>query len=106
MQRSFVQMISSNNNKKNTISKSYRFLSSSTSSTSHHEEYLDDNGLTKFNTLHDLQVRSCALFADNDLFGTYDNSKDSFEYMTYADYDSKVDACRKVLMDLGTLFFR
>lgn len=64
------------------------------------EGIVDDRGLTMFNTLHEMQVRSCKVYADNDLFGTYNGTK--FEWMTYQEYADNVDKCRAVLHDLGT----
>lgn len=63
--------------------------------------YVDDNGLTTFDTLHEMQVRSCAVYADNDLFGTYNPASEQFEYETFAKYGQLVDQCRAVLKDLG-----
>lgn len=63
--------------------------------------YLDDEGLTIFSTIHDMQVRSCEVYADNELFGSYDEMENKFKYVTYAEFDSKVDKCRAVLKDLG-----
>lgn len=63
---------------------------------------LDAEGLTVFETLHEMQVNSCQVYADNELFGTYAQESAQFEYMTYKEYDDKVTACRKVLQDLGT----
>jgi hypothetical protein len=62
---------------------------------------LDDQGLTVFDTLHEMQVRSCQVFKDNELFGTYDGESKSFKYMTYDEYNTKVNQCRSLLKDLG-----
>jgi hypothetical protein len=63
--------------------------------------YLDEKGLTAFDTLHEMQLRSCAVFAENDLFGTYDPESEKFVYETFQDYANQVDRCRAVLKDLG-----
>jgi len=62
---------------------------------------LDENGLTVFETLHDMQSRACTVYAENNLFGTYSPITESFEYITYNDYNTRVDKCRTVLRDLG-----
>ena len=66
--------------------------------------YLDEYGLTKFDTLHEMQVRSCAVYAENDLFGTHNPESDQFEYITYKEFENRVNACRSVLHDLGKYF--
>ena len=63
--------------------------------------YLDERGLTRFETLHELQVRSCAVFRDNPLFGTYDPATESFEFETYGDFEQQVHTSRRVLQHLG-----
>jgi hypothetical protein len=68
--------------------------------------FLDEKGLTTFDTLHEMQVRSCKVYAENDLFGTYQKDSNSFEYMTYEEYGDKVDKCRATLRDLGKLNMR
>lgn len=62
---------------------------------------LDKQGLTAFTTLHELQVNSTLVFSGNDLFGTYNEESKSFQYMTYSEYDEKVNQCRALLKDLG-----
>ena len=62
---------------------------------------LDEQGLTVFNTLHELQVNSTLVFSENKLFGTYDEESKSFLYMTYSEYNEKVNQCRTLLKDLG-----
>jgi hypothetical protein len=62
---------------------------------------LDDQGLTVFDTLHEMQVNSCQVFKDNELFGTYDQASNDFKYMTYDEYNQKVNQCRSLLKDLG-----
>eukprot|EP00339_Tiarina_fusa_P021825 CAMPEP_0117030720 /NCGR_PEP_ID=MMETSP0472-20121206/22150_1 /TAXON_ID=693140 ORGANISM="Tiarina fusus, Strain LIS" /NCGR_SAMPLE_ID=MMETSP0472 /ASSEMBLY_ACC=CAM_ASM_000603 /LENGTH=682 /DNA_ID=CAMNT_0004738871 /DNA_START=125 /DNA_END=2173 /DNA_ORIENTATION=+ len=78
-----------------------RFISAETETRFRETGYLDEEGLTQFETLHELQVRACQVYSGNDSFGTYQESTNSFEYMTYEQYDECVDACRTVLMDLG-----
>jgi hypothetical protein len=80
---------------------SRRFISSESESHFRDAGYLDESGLTSFDTLHELQVRSCKVFEGNELFGTYQEHLNGFEYMTYGQYDKCVDACRTVLIDLG-----
>ncbi|KAL3922082.1 MAG: hypothetical protein SGILL_002396 [Bacillariaceae sp.] len=62
---------------------------------------LDDQGLTVFDTLHEMQVNSCKVFSPNELFGTYDEASNSFLYITYDEYSQKVNQCRALLKDLG-----
>ena len=76
--------------------------------TDHHKKYqgegvLDEFGLTIFDTLHEMQVRSCQVFSERQLFGTYSEETADFEWMTFQDYADKVDTCRALLKDLGTL---
>jgi hypothetical protein len=63
--------------------------------------YLDEQKLTLFDTLHEMQVRSCEIYAENDLFGSYDAKDDCFKYITYSEFGEKVNRCRAVLKDLG-----
>jgi hypothetical protein len=63
--------------------------------------FLDDRGLTIFETLHEMQVRSCQVFAPRKLFGTYSKESKQFEWMTYQEYDNAVNKCRAVLKDIG-----
>lgn len=63
--------------------------------------YVDDKGLTIFDTLHEMQVRSCQTYGENRIFGTYSPESQKFEWMTFADYEEKVNKCRAVLKDLG-----
>jgi len=75
--------------------------------TTHQEEQfqglgiLDDQGLVTFNTLHELQLHSSQVFKENELFGTYEEESKSFRYMTYDEYNQKVNRCRVLLQDLG-----
>lgn len=62
---------------------------------------LDDQGLTTFNTLHELQVNSSLVFKENELFGTYEEQSESYNYITYDDYNKKVNQCRVLLKELG-----
>lgn len=64
--------------------------------------FLDERGLTVFDTLHEMQVRTCAVFSENELFGSYDSEANSYKYITYGEFAEKVDKCRAVLKDLGT----
>lgn len=63
--------------------------------------YVDDKGLTIFDTLHEMQFRSCQTYGANPIFGTYSKETSKFEWMTFAEYSEKVDKCRAVLKDLG-----
>ena len=62
---------------------------------------LDDQGLTTFNTLHELQVNSSLVFKENELFGTYEEQSKSYNYITYDEYNKKVNQCRVLLKELG-----
>lgn len=69
--------------------------------------FVDEKGLTVFDTLHEMQIRSCLTYAQNDLFGTFSPGdgkvkKASFEWMTFEEYSTNVDKCRTILKDLGT----
>jgi hypothetical protein len=64
--------------------------------------YVDEDGLTVFDTLHDMQVRSCKVYSERELFGTYSEDSRKFEWMTYAQYAEKVDTCRVFLQSVGT----
>lgn len=66
------------------------------------QEILDDRELLQFNTLHELQKNACMAFADNTVFGTFEENKGDFEWMTYKEFGEKVDQCIFVLRDLGT----
>ena len=46
---------------------------------------LDERGLVKFDTLHNMQVRSCQVFADKNLFATYSATTQQFEWMSFAE---------------------
>lgn len=64
---------------------------------------LDGVGLTKFDTLHELQLSSCAVFDSRLIFGTYFKEGDggSFKWMTYQEFSYLVDKTRAVLRDIG-----
>jgi hypothetical protein len=69
-------------------------------------DILDAKNLLKFETLHELQDHACQAFATNDIFGTYvadDKDGGKFEWMTYEDWGHRVEKCRSVLKDMGTL---
>lgn len=98
-----------------TLSTTTSLLSSSTSSSSSTDGgvylpdrptwqaagFMDDRGLTIFDTLHEMIHRSCQVFAPKNLFGTYSNESKTFEWMTFKEFHDKVDSCRAVLHDLG-----
>jgi long-chain acyl-CoA synthetase len=87
---------------------SIRFMSTSITPLTENEKafqakgFLDDRGLTVFDTLHEMQVRSCEVFAPRKLFGTYSKESKQFEWMTYQEFDREVNKCRAVLKDIGT----
>lgn len=60
------------------------------------------NGHVEFDTLHEMQSRSCDVFAERELFGTFTNDK--FEFITYAEFDAQVQTARTMLVDLGESF--
>ena len=79
---------------------------------------MNEYGLLKFDTLHEMNRNAVLAFAPNDLFGTYSNNGDDntessssstsekksgggFEWITYEGWGRKVDVCREVLRDLG-----
>jgi hypothetical protein len=63
--------------------------------------YVDEDGLVQFDTIHEMQVRACAVYKDNDLFGTYSPEEEAYVWQTYGDYAKNVNICRTVLKDLG-----
>jgi hypothetical protein len=70
------------------------------------KDILDERNLLKFETLHELQDHARQAFATNELFGTYvadDKDGGKFEWMTYEDWGHRVEKCRSVLKDMGTL---
>jgi hypothetical protein len=65
------------------------------------EGILDEQGLVNFDTLHNMQVRGCQVFAPRKLFGTYSASSKQFEWMTFGEFGALVDRCRAMLKDVG-----
>lgn len=63
--------------------------------------FLDEHRLTVFDTLHEMQVRSCQVFAEKPLFGTYSDKSKEFEWMSFEEYDQEINKCRAVLKDIG-----
>lgn len=51
----------------------------------HKKGILDERGLVKFDTLHNMQVRSCQVYAPKNLFATYSPDSQQFEWMTYVE---------------------
>jgi hypothetical protein len=49
------------------------------------EGILDERGLVQFDTLHNMQVRSCRVYAEKNLFATYSPETQKFEWMTFAE---------------------
>jgi hypothetical protein len=49
------------------------------------EGIMDERGLVQFDTLHNMQVRSCRVYAEKDLFATYSPTSQKFEWMTFAE---------------------
>jgi hypothetical protein len=68
--------------------------------------WLDDRGLTQFKTLHENQVRSCAIFSENPLYGIHNPETDNFEFKTYKEFGEQVNVARDVLKHLGEIDFR
>jgi hypothetical protein len=65
--------------------------------------WIGSDGLTAFETLHEMQTRSCQVFAEKRLFGTYSDASKAYEWISFAEFDQAVSVCRAVLRDLGTL---
>lgn len=63
--------------------------------------WLDERGLTQFKTLHENQVRACAIFADRELYGIHNPETDEFDFKTYKEFGQQVNTVRHVLKDLG-----
>jgi len=59
---------------------------------------LDERGLVNFDTLHNMQVRSCEVFAHKNLFATFSEESQSFEWMTFQ--ECKRNKKSKELMSL------
>ena len=91
-----------NNNSKYTSCSTARYISSEQTKKFQELGILDDQGLTIFDTLHEMQINSCQVFSSNELFGTYNEDTKNFQFMTYLDYADKVNQCRSLLKDLGT----
>ena len=49
------------------------------------ENIMDERGLVQFDTLHNMQIRSCRAYADKDLFSTYSTTTQNFEWMSFAE---------------------
>lgn len=64
---------------------------------------LDENRLLNFDTLHEMQVRACQVFAPKRLFGTYSEESNQFEFMSFGEFGQQVDHVRALLKDLGKL---
>ncbi len=84
-----------------TLSTSRRFITTDQEKQFQELGVLDDQGLTRFETLHELQVNSTLVFKEQELFGTYDEESKSYHYITYDEYNQRVHKCRVVLKDLG-----
>ena len=100
-QRSAVRALLRQSARRSSLSSSrsflFRSLSSETATTAppqqfaskteqwQHEGILDERGLVNFDTLHNMQVRSCRVFADKNLFATYSEVTQKFEWMTFAE---------------------
>lgn len=52
------------------------------------EGILDERGLVVFDTLHNMQTRSCRVFAPKNLFATYSEETKNFEWMSFAECKS------------------
>jgi hypothetical protein len=46
---------------------------------------IDERNLVQFDTLHNMQIRSCQVFAPKPLFATYSPDTKNFEWMTFAE---------------------
>jgi hypothetical protein len=49
---------------------------------------LDERGLVIFDNLHEMQKRSCQVFAKANLFATYSEESSNFEWMTFEECKS------------------
>jgi hypothetical protein len=65
------------------------------------EGFMDEQGLTVFETLHEMVDRSTQVFGPKHLFGTYSETSKEFEWQTFSDYRQQIDECRAVLKNLG-----
>mmetsp|Transcript_6941 Transcript_6941/g.14275 ORF Transcript_6941/g.14275 Transcript_6941/m.14275 type:complete len:696 (+) Transcript_6941:104-2191(+) len=84
-----------------TLSTSRRFITTDQEKQFQELGVLDDQGLTRFDTLHELQVNSTLIFKEQELFGTYEEESKSYHYITYDEYNQRVNKCRVLLKDLG-----
>ena len=84
-----------------TSSTSRRFITTDQEKQFQELGVLDDEGLTNFETLHELQVNSNLVFKEHDLFGTYSEESKDYHYITYDEYNQAVNQCRVLLKDLG-----
>ena len=66
------------------------------------EGLLDETGRTQYETLHELQANACQIYADNPLFGTYQNEEEGFVWMTYQQFNQTVSHTRALLSHIGT----
>lgn len=68
--------------------------------------FVDSNGHTNFDTLHELRISACAAYHDRDLFGTFApgavEGEGEYKWMTYSEFNVLVDKTRAVLQNLGT----
>jgi long-chain acyl-CoA synthetase len=84
------------------VATSIRSLSATADFTQFREQgIVDDDNLIQFDTLHEMQTRSCLVYEKRELFGTYSAKSNQFEWMTFKEYGDKVDQCRAMLKDLG-----
>lgn len=84
-----------------TLSTSRRFITTDQEKRFQELGVLDGQGLTKFDTLHELQVNSSIVFKEHDLFGTYNEESKSYHYISYDEYNQTVNRCRVLLKELG-----
>ncbi len=84
-----------------TLSTSRRFITTDQEKQFQELGVLDDQGLTRFDTLHELQVNSNLVFKEHELFGTYSEESKNYHYITYDEYNQTVNQCRVLLQDLG-----
>ena len=98
-------MASSSSNNSNTSTRSFasssEYVLSEREQEFHAKGWMDERGLTLFKTLHENQVRSCEVYADNELYGNYNPETNQFDYKTFRDFGQQVNRARTVLQDLG-----
>lgn len=63
----------------------------------------DELGLLTFETLHEMQIKACDVFSQNELFGTYSEESKQFEWMTFKEFGENVDRIRSLLVDIGEM---